>query len=132
MKFNEVSRQIANGRAEPRLLDEHLMYGEQHFHDILSQTRSLDEVTQWKLRLRSEELMTGYTFNQLIESHLERMAMARNGSYHNEKAAYCLDNAESYRRLAGVYASDRRKAKEMKKLANGWSKMATACLAMPK
>lgn len=131
MKFIEASRQIENGRADPRLLDEHLMYGERHFQDILSQIRSLDEATQWKLGLRSEELMTSYTFDRLIETHLERIAKARNGSYGNEKAVYCLDNAESYKKLAGVYSSDRRKANEMKKLARSWSKMATACLAMP-
>ena len=78
--------------------------------------------------------MIGYSLDQLIETHLERMARAGNGSYQNEKATYCSDNAENYRKLAGVYASqrDRRKVKEMKKLAKGWSKMATACLANAK
>lgn len=132
VKFTEALRQIAKGRADPRLLDDYLIYGEQVFQDILSQTRSLDKVEQWKIRLRSEELMTGYTFDHLIETHLEKMTRARNGSYHNEKARYCFNKAENYRELAGVYAKDRRKAKEMGKLANGWSKMGNTCLAMPK
>jgi hypothetical protein len=132
VKFSEVSKQIANGRADPRLLDDYLMYGGLLFQDILSQTRSLEKVEQWKIRLRFEELMTGYTFNHLIETHLEKMTRARNGSFHNEKASYCFNKAENYRELAGVYAKDRRKAKEMGKLANGWSKMGNACLAMPK